>query len=426
MRGNMRGAALALATATAVGCSGGRADGDGWRAETDTIGDTVVVRTLGGSAWGDSADLVEEVRVGSLEGADAYVLGEPVALAVDRHGGFYVVDSQVPVVRAYRSDGTYRTDIGREGGGPGEYQYPDGVAVLRDGRIAVRDPGNGRIDLYSPEGEALGDWPHPTGGAFRTDEPFYVDSTGVAYVTTLADVGAPPWEWSYILIGLDSAGGVVDTVPAPAFEYEAAVVRAARENSQSVRRVPFTPEEVWAFAPGGYMVGAVTGAYRITLFRADAPPLRIERDSPPLVPVGREEAAERVARITEGIRRSYGDWRWNGPAVPSTKPPLRDLFVDEDGRIWVVVSQQARAVVSADAAREEKLRTNRTPIRFEEPPAFDVFDARGRFLGPVRAPASLRLEPTPVARGDSLWGVVRDSIGVPAVVRFRIRHDRHG
>lgn len=54
--------------------TGARASGE-WDAAVDTVGDTVVVRTLTGSAQGDTARLVPEMRIGELEGPDHYILG---------------------------------------------------------------------------------------------------------------------------------------------------------------------------------------------------------------------------------------------------------------------------------------------------------------------------------------------------------------
>jgi hypothetical protein len=60
--------------------------------------------------------------------------------------------------------------------------------------------------------------------------------------------------------------------------------------------------------------------------------------------------------------------------------------------------------------------------RWIEPPAFDVFEADGRYLGMVRAPDGLLMRPPPVARGDTVWAVVRDEMGVQYIVRFTIDH----
>ncbi|MEJ2205559.1 MAG: hypothetical protein P8170_15785, partial [Gemmatimonadota bacterium] len=49
-------------------------------------------------------------------------------------------------------------------------------------------------------------------------------------------------------------------------------------------------------------------------------------------------ADERRRQLTESLRRQYGAWRWNGPPIPDTKPPFRELVVSDEGDIWVEVS----------------------------------------------------------------------------------------
>ena len=71
-------------------------------------------------------------------------------------------------------------------------------------------------------------------------------------------------------------------------------------------------------------------------------------------------------------------------------------------------------------AREEEQRSNRRPLRFEEPIGYDVFDAEGRFLGHVRTPDTFSDDPELLARGDTVWAVVRDDLDVPSIVRFRM------
>jgi hypothetical protein len=419
----VRAAVLATAVVVTAVCGdtrSGPATDTAWQGAVDTIADTITVRTLAGSVWGDTARLVETLRIGSLEGADAYVLGDPVALAAT-DTVIYVLDAHVPVVRAYDAKtGEHRLDIGREGGGPGEYGSPDGLALLPDGRLLVRDPATVRINEYAPDGTFLEGWAHPNGGGFHTYRPFYVDTTGTSWVTTLENWGAPPWEWQLALIGVSPDGAITDTVPAPRFGYEEAVVTASREGSASRRQVPFTPQTVWSFSPRGYMVGGVTETYSVYLFRPDAPVLRIVGNASP-VPVHPEEGAEQRERITAGLQRQYGSWRWNGPGVPDTKPPYRDLFVDTAGRVWVVVSQPGEPVLSeADAAAEEQ-RTGQPTLRYREPPAFDVFDAEGRYLGHVAPPPTLMVEPRPLVRDDVVWGVEEDALGVRSVVRYQLR-----
>ncbi|MDT8341319.1 MAG: hypothetical protein RQ751_07380 [Longimicrobiales bacterium] len=84
---------LALLLA-AAGCnSPGSTDGGGAGALVavrDTVGDTVVVRTVSGSVWGEDAVLVPEVEIGVLDGDERYMFGRIRALAVG--AGFETVE----------------------------------------------------------------------------------------------------------------------------------------------------------------------------------------------------------------------------------------------------------------------------------------------------------------------------------------------
>lgn len=384
-----------------------------WEATTDTIGDTIAVRTTSGSEWGSAASLSLEMSIGSMDGDDHFVLGDPVSLAVTGDGIIVVLDEQIPIVRAFAADGTFIGNIGRDGRGPGEYDGPDAVAVMSDGRILVRDPGNSRISVFDVGGTLLDEW--RLSGGFNTNRRFYVDTLDHSYANTLLERGLGPWDWEFGLVRYAPNGEILDTIPAPVWSYDRAQVTASREGSSSVRAVPFTPEPHWSFSPHGHMVGGLSTDYRIDLFRQDGTVIRMEKEWEP-VPVGRAEADERRLRITRSLQRQYGSWRWNGPSIPDTKPPFRGLFVSWEGNVWVTRSTGAlRRPGDTDAEPGDV-----PELEFFEPPAFDVFSATGRFMGRVNAPSNMLLDPEPVVRGDHLWAITQDDIGVPYIARFRV------
>ncbi len=198
-----------------VACSGDNEanTSDGWIAAVDTVGDTIVVRTMSGSVWADTAFLSPEITIGVLEGADEYMIGNPRAVSVSSLGNIFVLDRQVPVVRMYSPDGTFVRNVGREGSGPGEYKSPGAIAVLPDDRLLVRDPGNGRVSIFDSDGEYLEQLWYP--GGFNTSRRLYVDRSGYAYSMVLLNYGTSPWDWIFGLARIDPIRGILDTVPAP-------------------------------------------------------------------------------------------------------------------------------------------------------------------------------------------------------------------
>jgi hypothetical protein len=167
------------------------------------------------------------------------------------------------------------------------------------------------------------------------------------------------------------------------------------------------------------MVGGLSTEYRVDLFRPDQTVLRIERAWVP-VAVDPEEAEEQRRLVTAEFVQEIGPWSWNGPPIPDTKPPFRDVFASWEGNIWVLVSQEGQPTMTAAEAREAERRADLPPLRFEEPVAFDVFAPDGRFLGQVTTPRSFQWRPEPIIRGDTVWAVTRDELDVATIVRFQV------
>jgi hypothetical protein len=415
----VRSISIVLLGTVAAACGGGGGGGgQAWQAVIDTVGDTVVVHTTSGGAWPDTAALVSEMRFGVFDGPDEFMFGSVSALAVSPDGEIYVTDTQVPAVRKYSAEGEYLYDLGREGGGPGEYKRPDGgLAVLPDGRVLVRDPGNNRINVYSAEGDDLTSWRLP--GGLSTSRRLYVDLHGNAYAMVLSELASDVTQWKYGLAKYTPEGVHEDTLLAPTWDYDRPVVVGRREGSSSSTSVPFNANTSWTFSPLGYFVGGLSDDYHLDLYRLDEPRLRISKDWTP-VSVIPDEAEEQERRIRENFTRQFPGWKWNGPGIPDTKPPYRDILVTDEGRIWVSVSQESRATMTVAEARAEEEVSGRPQMRFAAPDAFDVFEADGTFLGHVRVPEDFRSSPAPTVRGDYVWAVARDDLDVISIVRYKI------
>jgi len=406
-----------------LGCSSGGqgSGGSDWVAAYDTIGDTIVVRTLSGSIWRDTAQLVPEVSIGVFDGPEEYIFGDVVSLAQGPDGTIYVMDRQVPALRVYNADGTYRTTFGRKGEGPGEYQEPDGgLNVLSDGRIVLRDPSNARIQVYSPDGEALDTW--RIRGGFNTSRRMIVDREDRSHALILLDPDASVLDWEMGLVQILPDGTPGDTLEIPDLPWEEPTIEASREDeegnttSMSVNLVPFAPTEHADLSPRGYFVHAITTDYTLTLLRKEAPPIRIQKEYSP-VPVAGGERAEEEAQEIRNMRGTDPNWRWNGPPIPDSKPPFSRFYTGEDGTLWVAVHQPAKKVEDPyfdpsdpDAIRDE----------WKEPVLFDVFEEDGSYLGAVRAPDGLSRYPQPIFTRDWVLGVVRDEFDVQTVVMFRV------
>jgi DNA-binding beta-propeller fold protein YncE len=105
----------------------------------------------------------------------------PTNLAVGPRGDLYVSDGYGNCrVHQFSPTGVLKRSWGTPGAGPGQFYLPHGIAVAADGRVFVCDRENDRIQIFSPDGEYLGEWTD-------TQRPTHLvfDAQGRAYVSEL-------------------------------------------------------------------------------------------------------------------------------------------------------------------------------------------------------------------------------------------------
>jgi len=405
--GNAALFSIFLAGGNLLGCQGSSTEeiDDTWTPVRETHGDTVVVRTVRGSIWQDTLTLVPEVSIGALDGDEAYVLGAIAGLDVDDAGRIYAVDRQAQDMRVFSAEGEHLRTIGRGGEGPGEFHVPDQVRVTNDNRIVVRDA-PWRFSVFSADGEYLGGWLLRSG--FSTTTPFFLDAQ--------ERVLNPTVPGSLVRYQLD--GSVVDTVPEPSRGYEPPRLEITMEGGHASYSIPFMPSERWGMTRDGRFLFGLTRDYRIERWEPDGTVLRVERAVGP-VPVSTGEASQAREGLTRRIRRSNNpSWHWQGPEVPSHKPPWLSVFAGMDGSIWVFRSTVA--VEQPDPAWDPQHPQDGFPTQWAAPRVADVFDVEGRYLGPVKIPDEMRLYPSPVFSEESAWAVSMHELGYPQIVRYRL------
>jgi hypothetical protein len=301
----------------------------------------------------------------------------------------------------------------------------NGVDVGPDGRVHLWDAGNARIAIYTPHGEPAGSF--RVQGGFFTSDGLTVDSAGRLF-TRRHIFGADITQWRPILVRYGSGGTPVDTIELPRFDLPSNTIFASRGGGTSTQNVPFSPESEWALMPDMRFISGRSDAYAVHRELEGGRVLRIEREMAP-VPVSGAERSEQEEAASWSMRRTDPGWRWNGPAIPETKPYFKTLRTGLDGRIWVQLSQpgeldpevdslvRAPASTSASGTAGGPPADRRPPIRHREPQVWDVFEADGHYLGQVELPFGFTLH---VMRGEHVWGVLRDELDVQSVVRARI------
>ncbi len=80
------------------------------------------------------------------------------AVAVGPSGNVYVVDRGENVLRKLTPTGTLLTSWGGRGSNPGEFRFPNGIAVDAMERVYVADTENGRVQKFTESGTFLVAW----------------------------------------------------------------------------------------------------------------------------------------------------------------------------------------------------------------------------------------------------------------------------
>lgn len=378
-----------------VGCGGDAGDGARFAGSIDTLpsGRIVVMNPETGMwAEGDSWEVVEELRVGSLDGTGPEVFGSISTIEVDGEGRFFAFERQAQELRVFNVDGSHVRTIGRKGGGPGEFEQVIGMDWAPDGNLWVVDPGNSRISVFDTAGTYLDN--HRTLGGFVISPwPGGFDDQGQFYnygVDTSNEDG-----FGIVLVRFDDQMEPVDSIPIPRWQGKENFFELVSEGGRGRMRttVPFSPGLTSKFVKGtSHIWFALTGEYEIYQTSMTGDTVRIISRAFDPLPVTGEDMDSALVGL-EWFTRQGG--QVDRSKIPSTKPALQQFFVDDQGQVFVMPVT-------------ERAKTGRV---------LDVFDAEGRYLGRLELPFRLRPYPTPIFRGGKLYATTMDEFEVPYLVR---------
>ena len=316
--------AIAIAV---IACSEKSRSDAGGTFEVDSSGKYPVVTSRGAAVTWHAMPLFS---VGAAEG-DTMEFGSVRSILLDSAGTLIVVDARNQALRQFDSSGAFVRQIGRVGSGPGEFRDPYSVAWLH-GNLALLDPGNPRIALFTPDGRWITSWlSQPLTGPeirlHRTPPGF----SAFGYRAT-AD-GAENFYVRY-----DSAGPQ-DTIPVAARpdDLERGIMCPINRGLRFFSN-PFAARFLQIPSGGGRRVLARTDAYRIAFID--------RRGDTTMVIAGSANASPLSDAEWQGGMADWEKFRKESPTTqcdrtsfnrPAVKPVLNWLFLDGAGMLWVEV-----------------------------------------------------------------------------------------
>lgn len=408
------GMASLAACVLPAGCGGDAAGTGAWAGTVQDSAGVRIVTSPERGVWTDATAwrVEEDLRIGVAAGDPELQFGMITGVDVDAEGRIYVVDTQAGRIRVFGPEGELVRAFGRVGGGPGEIsQAVMGLFVDAASNLVVPDAMNQRLTRFSTDGEPLGSTPISLEAGIpmawsRSPEGHVLQQVRKMDMPGMAPTGARPTDHILVL----AADGVVGDTLASFPSGETFTMGAG--GMPRIRL--FAPERVWAPLEGLSVVSGLNSEYS----------LEVRERTGEVSTIIRREFRRRA--VTDRDTRAFRDAlasAWEDAGVPSAAaaqmresiefeehwPALAALLSGPEGTIWVQRVDPETALDLDDFMDLQSFQPGS--------PAWDVFDAEGRYLGVVDMPE--RFTPSRILEAH-VYGIHRDELGVPRVLRLRL------
>jgi hypothetical protein len=416
-------AGLALAGAVLVSaCPGGDGGTSSGPVTRDSAGIAIVENS--GPVWAAGAGwhVVDSplVDIGGRTGEAPYELDQvngPVRLS---DGRIALGNGASKEIRYYNSAGEHQRSSGREGSGPGEFQFLTGLWKGPADSVMVFDVMVRRLSVLDKDGGfarsiSLGGAsgaPMPTDGKvdFAVPIVWLEDGSvlGQAMVFAIGQDRKGSYRDSITIIRYAADGAVQDTVgrfPGP--EMQQMTLTFGTQSVNTPQEAPLGRQTVSA-ARGGNFYLSLNNAWEIEVRALDGTLKRLIRTPTtpkPITPADIEayrgvrqeqmEAVPQIRNLPDQIKKQVLS-QMEKATYPATFAYFSRLLIDSEGNLWA-----QEVTPPADKAQ-----------------SFAVIDSNGRFLGRVVMPTDFT--PTQI-ESDAVYGVWKDADDLQHVRAYPLR-----
>lgn len=352
---------LAVLLMLTTACSGDRS-GRSHVSVRDSAGVRIIENRGADVPFPDSARWVAD-----LVTPDSALMGVPWGIvAHPMTGRIYVVDYISSRVAIFERDGRYTGALGRPGSGPGEFRNPVAAALDPHGGIAIWDAGRGIVSRWSGEGDLLNEE--------RVDLGYWGPGFAVAanrmVAVTSSTTGSIQTQRLVVRTSADTA--VVHDIPITLTQ---AQFPCGTMQAQKV----FAPWFVWTVR-GDTILFVDAPAYRIDSYADGMRVSSIRRDVRPIVATRSLaiDAVESGPGPYRGLMRSCPATASEiATAVGHEEvvPPIQNVAVDPSGGLWVTrtangVEPAFIDVFGADGEYHGTLPAPAVPVAFPSESTF--------------------------------------------------------
>ena len=312
-------------------------------------------------------------------------------------GKVLVVDTRDKVLQLVDLRAGTATRIGREGSGPGEYQFPRNLLAMPNNETWLNDPMQSRFLRIDATGKIVETISYPSGmgpgnqivGADAQGRVYYEGSAfgsgGGQLTFGPGSNGQPETRDSVPVIRWDRRANRFDTlamVKGPQMKVN--LGGGANSRSVMIRQQPYTPRDGWGVAQDGRVALVRSGEYRVDQIRPQGGVARGPAVGMRPIPVTQRDKEDflKQQRNAPRMMRTVG----GGGNASAPTPPEPSV----DDYEWPVNKPffDAASVRMSPTGEFWSLRSRPAG---DEIPVYDVFGADGRLVRRVSFPAKTRL-----------------------------------
>jgi hypothetical protein len=376
--------------------------------------------------------------VGSITGEEWETFSRIAGVAFDSQGNLYILDTDNFRVVKVDSRGGLLSEMGGEGGGPGEFGMPLSFSVTPSGEVRVFDMGQQGFTTFNPDGSfkntvkmAGGGLFFPSGG-LMTHPGGGIVAGGAGGIRI--SVGGGGGEEKPRPVDLYTLGDELEvTTVYEAWNPLTAVGTRRAETSSAggvqISAAPqraFDPSLMVGVLPDGRLAVADSSTYAIKLIEPGQGVVQILRR--PIVPrkaTRRDQSDERARQLEEVVANTAagGDGRayalsgsGSGTSIQISREQVRAIAEQRIEGMEFAEEIPALAEMAADWAG--RLWIRRTGPRVGEEGPIDVVTGDGAYLGTL-FPRAFEIPDAFGPNGLAAY-IERDELGVPTVLVRRL------
>ena len=285
----------------------------------------------------DSLPILEMQQTVQFSESDEMLLSNISQLKVDSEGNIIIVDGRQRIIHAVDPSGNYLQQIGANGSGPGEYQFPGIVEIGPDDSIHLMDWASRTVISYSKEN---GQW------AFDSDFIAEADQTGFfstmfplgsgEYFISAGTMSANSEDQSLVFkkIGTDSnvLQDSIQVVPGN----ERFTIRSGDTAMMSLSQNEMHRQSVYAHDYNGSIYYGWSDSLAVFKLPSGSESFDLHADidleNAPFTSASGDSILSRFESLLEGNSSARNDLI---SSFPDTKPVFSRMFSDDSGYLWI-------------------------------------------------------------------------------------------